>query len=129
MEETTNPRFQQITPNVLLETLAPRFTVRWNPVDDTGKVEFECEQFLSVDGVYHSSTLPKNSGVLYADLQDLIARQFVPTGVVDPVTGAELSSVSGAGMMLIVKHCFDALYRENAERVAMLNSAAMGGSA
>jgi hypothetical protein len=105
-------RFKPISGAVEFEALAPRIETIWDPVTEDGYVNFTVVNYMKVDGAYDLSVPPYGEQAIRANFADLMPRQFAPAGLVDPVTGADLSMISGAGMVLLFKAAFDVLYNE-----------------
>ncbi|WP_187300595.1 hypothetical protein [Mizugakiibacter sediminis] len=92
--------------------IAEQVHLFYNPQDGSGSVSFQGRESLFVNGAYQP--LAGDFNILQAQLADIAARCFAPAGTVDPVTGADLSQVSAAGLVLIVKAAYDVMFNERA---------------
>jgi hypothetical protein len=109
-----NARIQQLPADMSAVVLAPLTSIHWDPETDTGSITFDTRRYLSdAAGVV---MLPGRSfegaGSFSTAFEQILTRQFAPAGALDPVTGADLSAVSSAGVMVILKAAFDILYNE-----------------
>lgn len=116
-------REEEIEGTVKAVVLAPRTILDWNPEMNDGRIQFQTMRYASVDGVvrndlFQPTALSTNVNVSIAEIA---LRRFVQSGAVnergqnislDPVTGADLSKISVAGVMQIIKAAFDTLYTE-----------------
>lgn len=109
---TTNARITPITSGVDSEMIAEQVHLFYNPETGSGSVSFQGRASLYVGGAYHS--LAGDWNILQANLADIQARAFAASGTVDPVTGADLSKVSAAGLVMILKAAYDVLFNERA---------------
>lgn len=109
---TTNARIRTIATGVTGEMIAEQTHLFYDAASGGGSVSFQGRESLFVNGMYQPLT--GDFDILQANLADIATRQFVATGVTDPVTGADLSAVSAAGMVLILKAAYDTLYNERA---------------
>lgn len=111
MTQTTNPRIRQIAPGVQAEMIAEQTHFFYNPATGGGSISFQAREHLVVGS---DVQVPMGDySILEADVPSLLPRCFAP-GATDPVTGADLSQVSSAGVMLILKAAYDTLYAEHA---------------
>jgi hypothetical protein len=108
-----NARIETLPAGVTAVVLAPLTSIRWDPETDTGSIMFDTRRFLSdAQGIVIPGRSFESSGSFSIALDQILARRFAPAGVLDPVTGADLSSISSAGVMSILKAAFDAIYNE-----------------
>lgn len=108
----TNARIRTLADGVTGEMIAEQTHLFYDAATGSGSVSFQGRESLFVNGTYQPLT--GDFDILQANLADIATRQFVATGVTDPVTGADLSAVSAAGMVLILKAAYDTLYNERA---------------
>ncbi len=86
----------------IVEALAPRIEIQWNPRDNSGSVLFNFEKFdrRISDWYVNSRTW---MGTLNASIDDIVVDTYTYT---DPLTG-DTKTVSGAEVMAIVKAVTD----------------------
>lgn len=108
----TNARFEELPTGTKFETLAPEIYIAYDPINETGTASFNAAKYLQVDGVYRTDIPGARVGSVTVNFADILARQFAPEGLFDPVTGADLSEISGAGLVGIIKAAFNALWNE-----------------
>lgn len=108
---TTNARIRTLATGVTGEMIAEQTHLFYNPETDGGSVSFQGRESLFVNGAYQPLT--GDYDILQANLADIATRKFA-AGAVDPVTGADLSQISAAGMVLIIKAAYDTLFNERA---------------
>lgn len=106
-----NARFNSLA-GLPTETLCPSMYINWNPVDNTGGIQFSCQDFITVDGVAVAPTM--RFDMFNVPLGIALTRVFTADEVLDPITGTNLSQVSGAGLMVLIKVAFDQLFNEYA---------------
>lgn len=108
----TNARIRTIAAGVTGEMIAEQTHLFYDAATGGGSVSFQSRENLFINGAHQP--LSGDFDVLQADLADIATRQFVAVGVTDPVTGADLSTVSAVGMTVWLKAAFDVLYNERA---------------
>lgn len=114
-------RVETIEGQAGFEVIASSTNIQYNPATGSGTLTFNMSKYLTVDGELRSDIMPSHAGMLTKGLNEIMLRRFldeVPeiNGVniaIDPVTGADLSNVSVAGVMRIIKAAFDILYNES----------------
>jgi len=109
-DPATNSRFADLGANTNSEMLAPMTQLIWNPVSGETAVSFQSAPYISVANTYHQ--LSNNPNTLYVDLSQKLATCYgEPLGtLVDPVTGADLTKISVAGIMTLIKTAYDQEY-------------------
>lgn len=108
-----NARIEQLPADTSAVVLAPLTTINWDPETDTGSITFDTRRYLSdAAGIVVPGRSFEGAGSFSTAFEQILTRQFAPVGALDPVTGADLSAVSSAGVMLILKSAFDTLYNE-----------------
>lgn len=109
-------RIETLSTDSQLEIMAPGVDINWNPITNTGPISFSMARYLVENGVIRPDIHPSPAGMLSVHLEDIIYRCFAPSNpgdtIVDPVTGADLTHISVAGVMTIIKAAFDTLYTE-----------------
>lgn len=109
---TTNARIREIATGITAEMIAEQTHLFYDPATDGGSVSFQARESLYVSGAYQP--LAGDYNILQADLADIQTRAFAAPGTLDPVTSIDLSTVSAAGMVLILKAAYDVLFNERA---------------
>lgn len=105
----SNARINPMGDGIQTELLSPETTMQWDPLTGQGLIGFHARRFLRNQGDLVGAMTDQE--YFEVSLSHLIPRTF-GDGAVDPVTGADLSQVSGAGIMLLFKIAFDVLYNE-----------------
>lgn len=111
MSFTQNPppqaRFYANGP-LTAELLGTRITIDYDPVAGTARALFDGQLYLPVEnGTY--TKLADFADVLVLDFTSQVTRCYgAEAGVMtDPVTGADLTQVSVAGLMTLIKKAYD----------------------
>lgn len=115
MTTETNARIRTIAPGITAEMVAEQTHMFYEPHTGGGYISFQARESLFVDDAYQP--LSGDYDFLRVEIADIAARCFGEG--VDPVTGADLSKISGAGMSSIIKRAYDQLFNERAARIAM----------
>ena len=119
MDNTSNARIRTLAPGITAEMIAEQTHLFYDPSTGGGYASFQARECLYVDGQHQAPM--GDYDILLVQIGDIGAQQF-GGGLVDPVTGADLSTISTAGLMVIIKAAYDALY--NARAVALAAAAA-----
>lgn len=102
---------KRITPiageNVVKELLAPETYMFWNPVDDSGHIRFVCYEYVRADGEFVART--GDAKFREVSFEEILMATY-GTGMTDPVTGAPLDGVTGAGVLQLFKAMFDQIH-------------------
>lgn len=114
MTDTTNARIREIAPGITAEMIAEQTHLFYDPLTGGGSISFQARESLFVNDTYQP--LAGGYDVLLVTIPDIASRCF-GSGA-DPVTGADLSQLSAAGIALIVKAAYDTLYNERAAKLA-----------
>lgn len=107
--------------NATHETRVTRFTYQRNLSDDGGTINYAISEFVAEDGVPIPGMLRERVGMAEAGAAEASQCPGVAVpalglpALVDPVTGADLSQVSNAGMVLIVERICLALAAAQAQ--------------
>ena len=100
-----------IPPNAEIVVYCPELILRYDPTRDSGTVTFRTQETIEVNGVSDGSKLGA-LGTFSKNTDDILADLFPEAGL-DPITGADLTQVSGAGMMVLLKRAFEKYYDDN----------------
>lgn len=106
----TNARITQIADSINTELIAEQTHLEYNPATQGCVVSYQYRPQMFVDGVAKGPA--GDWQVLQLSLSDIASRCY-GTGA-DPVTGADLSQVSTAGVAAIIKAAFDVAFNEKA---------------
>lgn len=118
---TTNARIRTIAPNITAEMIAEQTHMFYDPTTQGGYVSFQAREHLVVDAVVG---LPMGDyNILRVDVTAIAQTKF-GAGLKDPVTQADLSNVSTAGIMVIIKAAYDQLFNAKAKADAAAAAAA-----
>ena len=109
---TTNARIRTLAAGVTGEMIAEQTHLFYDPGTGGGSVSFQGRESLFVNGAFQPLT--GDYDILQANVADIATRQFAAPGSVDPVTNADLSQISAAGIVLIIKAAYDVLFNERA---------------
>lgn len=109
-----NARFEKINGEAEFEVIGIEVNASFDPVTDSGVVTTNAAKFLKVDGEYRTDIPPARCGSVEDDLAYERATVLGEPGLTDPVTGADLSDVSYAGLLLLVKTRFNRRWNEQA---------------
>lgn len=116
MSETPNARIRVISEGITAEMIAEQTHLFYDPQTGGGSISFQARESLFVNDAYQP--LAGGYDILMVNIPDIASRCF---GVgTDPVTGADLSQLSAAGIALIIKSAYDTLYNERADANAAL---------
>jgi hypothetical protein len=112
----TNPRIETIAEGITKERIAVQTHLFYDPATGAARIAFQSQPSLYVGTDYKG--VAGDYEILSTDLTTIAATCFGHGQ--DPVTEADLSQVSAAGMVLIIKQAFAALWdaRVAAEAIA-----------
>lgn len=110
-----NARIKDLAPTVVSEQIADSILFTYNPLTQQGAFAFTSREYVYINGEPQefAGTAPN---MLQMEVAGDVMAQFPGVGLADPVTGADLSSVSVAGIMVIVKNAFDIFYNQQAQQ-------------
>lgn len=108
MTMADNTRIRIIADGVTAERIATETHIFYDPLTVGAQIVFQGEEFLTVGGTLSSKFDGRQA--LHTTLAQIATRTF--NAGVDPVTGADLSAVSTAGVTSIIKAIYDALHNE-----------------
>jgi len=103
-----NPRIETIAPGVTLEVVSLTTTMVYDPASKGVQITFGGRPCIFVGDEYKGPG--GDQAPLLTSLEAIATRCF-GSGA-DPVTQADLSKISAAGAVLIIKSAFAALYDE-----------------
>lgn len=107
-----NSRFQTLPNGITTETIATVVHIDYDPTSQTATVIFSGRHFMQADGQYlRVGDALDNLGV---PLSDRMMEMVGKDGDADPVTQADLSKISLAGVMTLVKRFYDTAHNERA---------------
>ncbi|UPG87040.1 hypothetical protein L2Y94_06695 [Luteibacter aegosomatis] len=109
-----NPRIQVIAQGVTSEVISLMTTLIYDPSSGGVQVVFGARPCVYAGDVYQG---PGGDQQPLVVALDDIAGRCLGEGV-DPVTGANLSEISSAGAVLIIKSAFAKLYDERVEALS-----------
>lgn len=117
MSETPvpNARFIDIGGGVTAEYMAHTSQFTFNPNTDGVRVIFNSHPYIVAGAQYHR--VGDVNDILHVDLKNMMTMRPAE-GVRDPVTGMDLSGVSVAGVLLIVKGAFNFFFNKRALELA-----------
>lgn len=101
------PRIEVLTNGITREAIAEQTHLFYEPATQSARVAFQYRPNLYLDGVHSGAA--GDYGVVETTV-DAIATQSFGEGLVDPVTGRDLGTVSVAGIILLIKAAFPVLY-------------------
>lgn len=107
-----NSRITTVAPGITAEAIATDIHLNYSPVTGSVRANFHFQRFISQDAV----CLDFSDGrfdVLSVDFADVMQRKF-GAGLLDPVTGVSLASVSAAGILMLMKSAAHTLHNERA---------------
>lgn len=97
---------------IVTEAVAPRIAINWNPVDNSGNVEFWISQMETLNGVYKGMTLDTRDGFhpMQFSLGEILGMVFdVPVGK-DVEGNVVYQNIPGTLLMGTIKAAFDKMY-------------------
>jgi len=123
-DPSTNARFTDMGANTISEMMAPQIQFFYDPTTQQARAIFSGQPYLEIANNYHS--LVAVFDALEVDFSNKMGTCYgAPLEtLVDPVTGADLTKVSVAGIMMLVKTAYDQEYNARADAVTMKVAAA-----
>ena len=116
IDKATNSRFHEIDTDTYSELIATQLQIFYDPSTGSVRVHFNGQPFLTVGSKLMQ--LDATFDILSVELGSQMTKCYGPADVADPVTGADLSKISVAGLMLLLKNAYDMEHNAEAERVA-----------
>jgi hypothetical protein len=91
--------------------ISVEFTMKLDPITSEGSLQYTVKNYLFTGSTNTGSPVGIGAGNIFAGTVDVAARKF---GVAfnDPISGADLSNVTFAGVKLILSKMFETLYGE-----------------
>lgn len=106
----TNTRIRHTPIGGTIERIATETHIFYDPKAVSAEIVFQGEEYLTnTDGSVIGDKL-EGRQALMVGLAEIAARTF--DAGIDPVTGADLSAISPAGVTAIIKAVYDALHNE-----------------
>lgn len=106
-----NSRIRNLAPGVDVERIAVESHFFYDPLTGNANVVFQGMEFILLDGAVNKMLDGREP---LTTTSDAIATRLFGTALVDPVTGADLSQVSAAGVVVYLKAVYDILHNERA---------------
>lgn len=108
-----NCRMRVIADGVIAERIALDTIMHYNPVTKSANVNFRSAEVIYVNGVAQPGNMACDQSLPF-DAGANATRKF-GAGLTDPVTGADLSNISVAGIDAYMKAAFSTLHHEYCE--------------
>ena len=105
LNPSNNSRFKDMGGGHIAESIAHQVQIFYNPTTQQARVTFNGAPYILMGDVYRRIGLEQE--ILEQDLSSLLHLRLIPPGVLDPVTGFDLSNVSLYGVHLIHKMAYD----------------------
>lgn len=115
-----NARITDMAPTVVSEQIGTQIQFTYNPITGQGAFAFLSRPYMYINGQPQPVAGTTTNSLQVAAEGAILAEMLAP-GLADPVTGADLSQVSVAGVMLYIKNAFDILYNRRAASQAVPN--------
>lgn len=123
---TDNARIRTLSPGVTAETIAEQTHIFYDAATRGGYVSFQARECLYVDGAHQAPM--GDFDILQVQLPDIAAVKF-GAGLVDPVSGLDLSDLTPAGLDLYIKSAYDQLFNARAAARAAAEAQAIADAA
>lgn len=112
---TGNARFIDLGEGLLGEMMTHQIQLFYDPTTEKVRVIFNGYIYILTGNVYRK--VGDENDILHVDLAEMMGLTPVPPNtLVDPVTGTDLSKVSVAGVVLIIKAAYDYFYNRRAQQ-------------
>lgn len=111
----TSARFNDMGNGIISEMIADQVQFFYDPTTGSARATYNGLPYILINGVYHS--LNVTFDCLQVDLDSEMTRCYgLEQGgaVVDPVTGVDLTKISVAGIMTLIKIAYDSEYNTRA---------------
>lgn len=115
-----NARLTDVAPTVVKEQIAEVVSFNYNALTQGATLSFQSRAYMYVNAVPQAMA-ETNPNYLQAPVDQAMQVECFGIGLRDPVTGADLSKISTAGMALIIKNAFDILYNRRALQQSVPN--------
>lgn len=124
---STNSRFKDLGNGLQSELISHQTQLFYNPTTQEARAIFNASPYLYLNNEYVA--LGTEVDLLRVDLAPMMTRCVGRPGDLDPVTGVDLSVVSVAGQMLLMKRAYDLFHNERAAEIAAQLAAAEAAAA
>ncbi len=118
MTISTTARFKDMGNGTMAELMADQVQFFYDPTTEQARAIFNGTSYLNFGTAaapnYHA--LGNNHDILPVDLSDKIGQCY--GGGKDPYTGADLTKISVAGIMMIFKYAYDHFVNQRADDIA-----------
>lgn len=114
----TNARFVDMGGGIVAEMMSDQAQFFYDPATGSARAIYNGLPYISINGVYHS--LNTQFDVLHVDLDTEMTRCYgLEQGgaLTDPVTGVDLTNISVAGIMTLMKLSYDSEFNTRANAV------------
>ena len=113
-DPATNPRFTDVGGGLSSELIANQVQLFYDPANNSARAIFNAMPYLQLGSTYQA--LGTQSDMLSVDFS---SRMTDCLGIgTDPVTGADLTQLSVAGFMLVLKAAYNTFVQERADSIA-----------
>lgn len=111
----TNARFTDMGGGIISEMMADQVQFFYDPATGSARAIYNGLPYISINNTYHSLNVCFD--VLHVDLDTEMTRCYgleQGSTMVDPVTGTDLTKISVAGIMTLIKLAYDSEYNTRA---------------
>lgn len=105
MSTPYNSRFKDMGGGNIAELIAHQVQLFWDPSKQEARVLFNGGFYMKFGDKFQQ--IGQQQDILEQNLANLLHLRLVPQGAIDPVTGADLSQISMAGMVIVHKYAYD----------------------
>lgn len=114
-DPSTNARFTDMGGNTVSEMMSADIHFFYNPTSGAARATFLGQPYLNIANNYHA--LVSTFDTLEVDFTNKMTTCYgeVLGTLTDPVTGADLTKISVAGIMMLFKTAYDQEYNARAE--------------
>lgn len=113
MSTAGNARFVNMGGGFTAEMISSQVQIHYNATTQHATAIFTGAPFIKMGDVYQR--IGTSQDVLSVELQPYLGMRVAMPGIKDPVTGAELSNISLAGLSIIHKFAYDYFYNVRAK--------------
>ena len=115
---TPNARFTDLGGGVIGEMISPHTQLYYNPATGQASAVFNSARYIQAGASLIPVTTNENIQPLTVNLGTRIMDCPCIAGDLDPITGADLTTISIAGVMTLLKRFYDTEYNAEADRIA-----------
>lgn len=118
MSNPPNSRFVDLGGGMSAELISDQIQIFYDPTTQACRAIFNGHQYIKPAAVYLK--VGDKNDMLHVQLDNRMLDRVVPAGlgILDPVTGIDLSQVSIAGMVILHKFAYDKFHNERAAAIA-----------